>query len=114
MIYFFQMGKVGPVKIGVTRSSLETRRLQLQTGNPETIRLLGYIDVDKDVQFKKERELQKKFHKFKIAKSEWFAPADEIFEFINRNNNNGEVWEKNLIESFIHQENIYQLKEREN
>ncbi len=41
MIYFIGAGKNGPIKIGHTRKTVESRMAGLQTGNPEKLHLLA-------------------------------------------------------------------------
>lgn len=75
-IYFVQAGLSGPIKIGVT-TDIKNRLSQLQTGNPENLRLLALHLGD--------RHLEKALHRYFAphqVKSEWFMPNEELVELI--------------------------------
>lgn len=77
-IYFIQCG-TGPIKIGTTDGSPTDRLNSLQTGSPERLYLLS----DMPGSYALERELHVRFAAFRIRPDgEWFAPADELLEFI--------------------------------
>lgn len=77
MIYFVQSGTSGPIKIGYTRKSIESRLTTLQTGHPEKLICLGTVEGD----LKKEKEIHIRFQKFR-KQGEWFEPADSILSYI--------------------------------
>lgn len=77
MIYFIQAGKDGPIKIGHTDNTPEKRLKELQTGNPEKLILLGYMDGDK----KQEALLHQMFH-FHRQNGEWFNPSETVIQQI--------------------------------
>lgn len=74
------LGPGGPVKIGCA-SDPEARLLQLQTGSPYPLRLLGYVPGGE----KLERELHKKYAHLHMQ-GEWFRATlefeHEIYEMI--------------------------------
>lgn len=74
-VYFIQSGFGGPVKIGWAATSVECRMKELQTGNPETLVVLGFMPGAITL----ESELHRKFREFSI-RGEWFWPAPEILK----------------------------------
>lgn len=84
-VYFITDGKY--IKIGFTMKDIESRVSQLQTGNPNKLKLLFYVDSDKSF----EKFLHKHFAKHKVL-NEWFdivTTKDEIeklqYHFENKN-----------------------------
>lgn len=77
MIYFVQQGKSGPIKIGYTKSNIDKRIEQLQTGCAYKLTLLGTIDGDKE----QENLIQHFFHGHRMY-GEWFAPAPPLLDYI--------------------------------
>lgn len=80
------MGKIyflcsdNKIKIGYTKGSVEKRIQQLNTGSPNTIYKLGWMDGDKE----KEKQLHMKFSVYRIRDNgEWFLGTEEIIKFIN-------------------------------
>jgi len=75
-VYFLGEDENGcsPIKIGVAKN-IEKRTRNLQTGNPSTLRLLGWIEASED--FKLEGDLKRRFDAVRV-RGEWFAiePAD--------------------------------------
>lgn len=74
-IYFVQMGKTGPIKIGKSRE-LRMRLDQLQTGSPLQLQVLAEIQAPAEL----EMQLHAYFDEHRME-GEWFAPAPEIIEF---------------------------------
>ena len=77
MVYFIQCGKSGPVKIGATKCSFKVRLAGLQVGCPFKLNLIGVIEKGYT-----EKELHKRFSKYKRRRGEWFSPSPEIIGFI--------------------------------
>lgn len=77
MVYFITNGE--NIKIGYSKN-INKRLKQLNTGNDKKLYILGYIQGDKD----KEKEIHKKFSKFRIrSNGEWFYPDQELIDFLN-------------------------------
>lgn len=76
MIYFIQAVGSGHIKIGLARD-VKKRIRGLQTGSSYLLRIIGIIDAPDSL----EKELHKKFAKFKI-KNEWFRPDPELLAYI--------------------------------
>ena len=77
-VYFIQQGVGGPIKIGYTANSINSRIQTLQTSNPQKLRLVGYIlGADE----KKESQIHHQFRDFNIH-GEWFYPSREIMEYL--------------------------------
>jgi hypothetical protein len=77
MIYFIQVGRDGPIKIGATRYPVEQRCAAFQTGNPYPLRVFGTIEGN----HADEAELHRRFAKDWI-RGEWFLPSDALVAFI--------------------------------
>lgn len=71
-VYFIQAGDNGPIKIGIARNPRKRLR-QLQTANPERLRLLGTIDGDLEV----ERRIHSELEDWRLA-GEWFRADEEV------------------------------------
>jgi hypothetical protein len=71
-VYFVECGVTGRVKIG-TSANPGARFLELQTGSPTKLLLLGSIPGG----LRRERELQKQFKHLSVG-GEWFAPDPEL------------------------------------
>ncbi len=78
-VYFIQQGSSGPIKIGFTRDDLYARVKRLQTGNPLPLKLLAIID---GACTKTEISLHSRFSSCRLN-GEWFAPTEELLNFIN-------------------------------
>ena len=78
-VYFIQQGNSGPIKIGFTRDNLYARVKRLQTGNPLPLKLLAIIDGS---DIKTEVSLHSRFSSCRLN-GEWFAPTEELLNFIN-------------------------------
>ncbi len=76
MVYFFQRGTGGPIKIGYTRS-VTTRFKQIQQSCPEKLINLGCIDGG----INKERELHHLFQDYRIN-GEWYTPNVTVVNHI--------------------------------
>jgi hypothetical protein len=74
-VYFIQAGG-GDIKIGFSDNPAK-RLAQLQTGQPQRLRLLATIPGDA----RREREIHARFARHR-RQGEWFAPAPEILRFI--------------------------------
>lgn len=80
VVYFVQEGKSGPIKIGWTSNCPHRRRDNLQIGNSEDLYLLGVLpDADQSL----EARWHKCYSKYR-KRSEWFWPARELVEAIDR------------------------------
>ena len=75
-IYFIQMGDTGPIKIGQSVNPM-LRIEQLQTANPETLRILWVYEGDQYT----ESQVHELFKGNRI-RGEWFAPTDDLISFI--------------------------------
>jgi hypothetical protein len=74
-VYFVQAESGGPVKIGVsTDRALLGRLAQLQGGNPELLVIRRFVDGG----YRVEADLHARFADYRIRRSEWFEPVDEI------------------------------------
>lgn len=71
-VYFIQAGASGPIKIGVSVDPI-SRMAQMQTGMPETLRLLAFIAGTRD----DERKLHIKLAAHRI-RGEWFHPHQDV------------------------------------
>ena len=75
-VYFAQMHRVGPIKIGFARN-VKKRIGHLQTHSPFEIVLIHKTPST----VKEEKQVHEKFSKWRI-RGEWFHPSDEIFDYI--------------------------------
>lgn len=76
-VYFIQQGDNGPIKIGY--SAEPEKRLQtLSTASPYPLRILKTTEGGKSL----EQTLHQRFAEFQLE-GEWFAPDDELLDFIN-------------------------------
>ena len=80
MGYIYFIYDKSNIKIGYTKD-ISQRRKTLQTSNPNKLIILGYICGEKS----KEKELHKIFKEYKTL-NEWFYPAQELIDYINKNN----------------------------
>jgi len=72
IVYFIQMDKIGPIKIGITKN-LKKRLMGMQTANPYKLNVLYcYSGLPDD-----EESWHNTFKRFHI-RGEWFHPADTI------------------------------------
>lgn len=89
MGYIYFIATKDKIKIGYTKNSIEKRLKQLQTGNDEDLVLLGFLRGGLD----EEKLLHKQFQQYRIRQNgEWFFPADELIEYINKNNSQPHVY----------------------
>lgn len=72
--YFIQSGVDGPIKIGKAENP-ENRLAELQTGSPDSLRLIGKLKGDH------EKDLHCRFHKLHF-RGEWFNPDVRLLAFI--------------------------------
>lgn len=71
------------IKIGYTKGSIEKRIAQLNTGSPNKIYKLGWMEGTKE----KEKELHIMFSAYRIrSNGEWFLGTKEIIDYINKVN----------------------------
>jgi hypothetical protein len=77
VVYFIQAEGGGPIKIGVTTGSAETRLASLQTGSPVKLRIVTTTPGDPAL----ERKLHHRFAAHRLH-GEWFSPAPELLAFI--------------------------------
>lgn len=75
-VYFIQAGDDGPIKIGYTEN-LPARIKQLQTGQPQRMRVLRSMSGDRAL----ETFLHRKFAAHRMA-GEWFHPHRDILRYI--------------------------------
>lgn len=91
MIYFIQSGDNGHVKIGYT-TNFESRLKHLQTGCPETLKILATIKGGEDI----ERQLHNRFRQYQY-RNEWFEPHPELLDFINKIRDKQSAFKQNDI-----------------
>jgi T5orf172 domain len=72
-VYFVEMEGENRIKIGYTAGSAERRMAQLQTGQPQKLRLLGTIPGERDA----EQGLHKEFKAYR-GNGEWFFADAEV------------------------------------
>lgn len=93
-VYFIAAGDpADAIKIGIsTEATLKSRIRRIQGSNHEKLKLLGLIRFSnmKDAEAH-EQDLHKEFEQFQrhlkgTAGHEWFNPAQDIFDYINTNN----------------------------
>lgn len=78
IVYFLRAGKRGPVKVGTTLgSSAKYRMAELQTGNAETLYLLGVVPGGVEL----EREIHARLADHRM-RGEWFKPTAEVMEVL--------------------------------
>jgi integrase len=73
--YFIQSLDGGLIKIGYTEQEPETRLMNLQTGSPQKLQIIGLTVGNR------ERELHSIF-KHLWSHGEWFHPANELLDYI--------------------------------
>ena len=78
MVYFIQSVNGGPIKIGYSNNVNERIR-ELQTASPYKLILLAAIVGG----VRMENDIHKQFSKYRM-RGEWFKPAKELMEFINK------------------------------
>lgn len=76
MIYFFQRGKGGPIKIGYTKHVLNRLR-SIQANCPEKLINLGHIEGD----LESERLMHNFFQEYKLN-GEWYSPDIFVMNYI--------------------------------
>ena len=77
MIYFIQQGTDGPIKIGYTNSSVESRLANLQTANCEKLHLLATATGEQ----RDEAMLHARFADERLN-GEWFKPSTRLIEYL--------------------------------
>lgn len=77
-IYFIRLERDGPLKIGFTAGSAKKRLVQLQTGQPGKLHLLGTINGDRGAEI----GLHEHFAQYRIN-GEWFSPNHELIQTVN-------------------------------
>lgn len=82
MIYFILSSETNSVKIGYTANDAKKRLLELQTGNPIYLVLIGMIEGDVDTK----KYYHEKFVKYR-QQGEWFFFGEDIKNFITDVNN---------------------------
>lgn len=95
IVYFVQMGKDGPVKIGYTDRPLSQRLAGLQSANPYELWVIGWCRAPRSF----EKALHERFARFRI-RGEWFEPHAEILDLAD------EVPEEVLERSQVEMETI--------
>ena len=78
-IYFIQMGD-GPIKIGMTKNSIESRMSALQCASPYKLKLL-LLFKNFPKSYITERTIHDKFKENRLE-GEWFNPTPELLDFI--------------------------------
>jgi hypothetical protein len=77
------------IKIGYTKGSIEKRIQQLNTGSPNKIYKLGWIEGDKEI----EKQLHIKFSEYRIrSNGEWFLGNQKIIDYINEVNQEPNIY----------------------
>jgi len=77
-IYFIQMDRIGPIKIGITKD-LAQRLYQLGSANPYPLRLLAFLPGNEDT----EREIHDNFAVLRLE-GEWFLPHPLLLKTIDK------------------------------
>lgn len=77
-VYFIQAGDNGAIKIGVTAGNPLVRMAALQTGCPDTLRLVGYTQGSAQ----DESDLHQRFAHLR-QRGEWFAAEPDLLAFID-------------------------------
>lgn len=90
-VYFIRRGLKGPIKIGHSFNPL-LRLSHLQAANPEMLTILGAIYGGQDI----ERAIHRALARHRIG-GEWFRPADEVLQYIEREIINRGVKKRRLI-----------------
>ena len=89
LIYFFGTD-FDRVKIGICKTNLYARHLQIKVGCPNPIKLLGIIRCkDKAEMSIKEKKLHKQFQEYRTV-GEWFRIVPEISAYIDKFTESGE------------------------
>lgn len=78
MIYFIRKSVDGPIKVGYTAASAQTRMAQLQVGHHEKLYLLGTIPGT----ISDEKSIHKELCEYRLE-GEWFESKAELLETIN-------------------------------
>lgn len=78
MIYFIQAGNDGPIKIGYSDTTAESRLKSLQTGNHQQLKLLRQVNGSRQT----EANCHIRFKEDHIS-GEWYKPSKELIDFIN-------------------------------
>ena len=76
--YFIQSKKDSDIKIGYTQKKPISRLKALQTGNPETLKIVGLIEGNV------EKYLHKKFYGLRLN-GEWFKCRKSLIRYIQNN-----------------------------
>lgn len=76
MIYAIQAGDDGPVKFGRANNP-RSRLNELQTGNPQKLRLL----VESDIPNEQEKWIHEWLSEYRLV-GEWFKPHERVFDFV--------------------------------
>lgn len=78
-IYFLQCDDDGPIKIGATQVSVQSRIKEMRKYSPHEIKWIGATVGD----FRKEGRIKRRFEHLNI-RSEWFRPGDDLLAFIDQ------------------------------
>jgi hypothetical protein len=81
-VYFIRSGEAGLIKIG-TATNLRSRLASLQTGSPESLFLLGKVEVTRTDALASEHELHNLFRRSRV-RGEWFRPTPELLLLLER------------------------------
>lgn len=73
LVYFVEMGKDGPIKIGFCGGAFIGRARALQTFSPYDLYLLGHLPGGPDL----EAELHREFSRDRL-RGEWFKPSASV------------------------------------
>jgi hypothetical protein len=79
-IYFIQMDRIGPIKIGLSRD-IGKRLYQLHSGSPYPLRLLGFVPGNEDM----EKRIHHNFDYIRLE-GEWFLPHPLLLKSIKETN----------------------------
>lgn len=86
-IYFFTNGE--NIKIGFTKNTVQKRLKQLNTGSDKQLYYLGCFSGTME----DEKQLHKKFEKYKLrSNGEWFVADEELLGYINSINEEKNVY----------------------
>lgn len=80
-VYFLREGADGPIKIGYTSQSAQSRLSGCQTGSSKPLNLMAVIKHDEALHL--ERHFHRHFHDAHI-RGEWFWPVKSLLGEINR------------------------------
>lgn len=112
-VYFILDEKSKAVKIGKA-NDIEDRISSLQTGNPNQLKLIGYIKCNSEQHsFMLEKQYHEKFKEFR-GNGEWFVYDEKLFEDFIQNESNIEIKRKRqplIISTLFGEETVRDVSE---